>query len=113
MINYQRVIPRDLFNESKLLQQLGFVCLAIHDCRLTRITLEDSGEAFDIQLSDSGKLSVSNLTFWQGDEDVELWMTVNSREKNPLFFLDPYTGDESYVFDDKGDFTSRFYSKFN
>ena len=49
MINYQRVIPRDLFNESKLLQQLGFVCLAIHDYRLTRITFEDSGEAFDIQ----------------------------------------------------------------
>ena len=110
---YERVLPRDLFNESKLLQQLGAVCLAIHDSRLTRITFEYDDEPFDIRLAEGGEMSVANLTFWQGDEDVQLWTSYNSRDKNPLLFLDPFSGDEFYVFDDQGDFTFRFYSKFN
>jgi hypothetical protein len=102
-----------LFNESKLLQQLGALCLAIHDNRLTRITFEHDGEPFGIRLTENGELSVANITFWQGDEDVQLWTNYNSLAKNPLLFLDPFSGDASYVFDDQGDFTSRFYSKFN
>lgn len=118
MHNYPRVIPRDLFNESKLLQQLGFLCLAIHDRKITRLEVMDTGEPFDIQLSDSGELSVTNLEFLrpnfrQGEETIRFWTNYNSRTKNPLLFENPRTGDPDYVFDDNGEFTSRFFEQFN
>jgi hypothetical protein len=113
MRNYQRVIPRDLFNESKLLQQLGFLCLAIHDWKLSRLKFEDTGNRFDIQLSDEGELSVTNLTFLRGEEAIRFWINYNSRTKNPLLFENPRTGDPDYVFDDQGEFTSRFFEQFN
>ena len=113
MHSYQRVVPRDLFNESKLLQQLGFLCLAIHDWKIGRLKLEDTGEPFDIQLSDEGELSVTNLTFLRGKEVISFWINYNSRIKNPLLFENPRTSDPDYVFDDNGGFTSRFLEQFN
>ena len=113
MHSYQRVVPRDLFNESKLLQQLGFLCLAIHDWEIGRLEVEDSGEPFDVQLSDEGELSITNLTFLRGEEVIRFWINYNSRIKNPLLFENPKTGDSDYVFDDQGEFTSRFFEQFN
>lgn len=112
MINYQRALPRDLFNESKLLEQIGRICLAIHDGRLTRLDFEHDGEAFDIQLSDDGELYIANLQFISDDTPIYFCTNYNSRNKNPLLVLDPETEENLFVFRDDGKFTSHFLKKF-
>jgi|688.fasta_scaffold2624612_1 hypothetical protein len=113
MKNYQRVLPRDLFNESKLLEQIGRICLAIHDGKLTQLDFEHDGEAFDIQLSDEGGLYISNLEFLDSKNSPIFFSTnYNSRQKNPLMVLDPETEENLFVFGDSGEFSKHFLEKF-
>lgn len=113
MINYQRVLPRDLFNEAKLLEQIGRVCLAIHDGKLNKLEINQDGSAFDIQLSDEGSLYISNLEFLDSeDTPVSFSTTYNSREKNPLLFFDRWTEEDRFVFKDSGEFTKYFLDLF-
>ncbi len=61
--NYQRVIPRDFFNESKLLKCMGFLALKIHECKIPNnidIKIEENDEPFDIQLTVDGSLTIIN-----------------------------------------------------
>jgi hypothetical protein len=114
MNNYQRVFPRDLFNESKLLEQIGRIALAIHENQLRRLTLDHDGSPLDIQLSDEGSLYVSNLKFLDAEElPVTFSTTYNSRIKNPLLFFDRWTEEDRFVFKDSGEFTKYFLEKFN
>ena len=113
MINYERVIPRDLFNEAKLLEQIGRVCLAIHENVLTRLSFDNDGSSFDIQLSDEGSLYASNLNFLDAEDlSINFTTNYNSRVKNPLLAHDPETEEDYFVFDDQGNFTSQFLKKF-
>ena len=113
MINYQRVLPRDLFNEAKLLEQIGRVCLAIHENVLTRLSFDNDGSSFDIQLSDEGSLYISNLDFLDAENlPVNFTTNYNSRLKNPLLAHDLETEEDYFVFDDQGNFTSQFLKKF-
>ena len=113
MINYQRVLPRDLFNESKLLEQIGRVCLAIHDGKLNKLKINHDGSAFDIQLSDEGSLYISNLEFLDSDDlPVTFSTTYNSRIKNPLLFFDRCSEEDLDVFEDSGEFTKYFLDLF-
>lgn len=90
-MNYTRVLPRDLFNEAKLLKELGFLSLAVHDgkrdCgRILEVAYD--GEPFDICLSDSGDLYVVNLAFLskKTGEEVYVFTRCNSRKENALSF---------------------------
>ena len=113
MINYQRVLPRDLFNESKLLEQIGRICLSIHDSQLTGLSFDYDGSPFDIQLSDEGSLYISNLEFLDAEGLPVSFMTnYNNRDKNPLLAHDREAEEDYLVFDDRGDFTDRFLKKF-
>ena len=113
MIDYQRVLPRDLFNEAKLLEQVGRVCLSIHDSKLIPISFEHDGSPFDVQLSDEGSLYISNVVFWDVEGlAVSFWTNYNSRDKNPLLACDHETEEGYFVFDDQGNFTDQFLEKF-
>ena len=113
MINYQRVLPRDLFNEAKLLEQIGRICLSIHDSQLTGLSFDHDGSSFDIQLSDEGSLYISNLEFLDTEGlPVSFTTNYNSRVKNPLLAHDREAEENYFVFDDQSNFTNRFLEKF-
>ncbi len=113
-MSYFRVIPRDLFNESKLLKCIGRLCLLIHDNKAPEeLSFEETeeGDRFKIELIESGELFVSNLRFYvkgaiNNDGIVTFKTAYNSKEPYPLFM--EYCFDETKVFDDEGEFTEEF-----
>lgn len=55
MRNYTRVIPRNFFNEAKLLKCFGKLSLAVLDCQTPpgiKIDIHDTGAPFQIELTD-------------------------------------------------------------
>ena len=105
MQNYNRVIPRDFFNESKLLKCLGN--LTIKNGELgTGIEIDENGESFDIQLSDDGILFVSNYSFELNGVDLSFGTRYNSKSNYPLVLS--YCYEEVDVFDENGNYTSEF-----
>ncbi len=110
---YQRVIPRDLFNEAMLLKCLGQMSLIIHNYEgsdkwgLTIEHDDSSYEGFSIDNERySGDLSCDNITVCVAGESIKLSCGLNSREPYPLIFDE---GDhEGFVFDDNGEFTGEF-----
>lgn len=99
---YKRVLPRDLFNEAKLLKCLGRLCLLIEDdmCKLEYDHDDEFAEGFVIgQLQECGGIYPLNLRFYTpaGDEFV-CNSPLNSRRAYSLVFT--YKGEECYVFDD-------------
>ncbi len=89
---YMRVIPRDLFNESKLLKCLGQLSLIIHDkSEAFHLKLEldhfmpRRGFVIDQDESD-GALYCSNLIFKVKGERVNLRSKYNSKDPYPLMY---------------------------
>jgi hypothetical protein len=112
-VDYMRVLPRDLFNEAKLLKCLGQLCLLIEDNRLRRLKAdhieEDSGFRI-LQEESDGSIYCDNLQFiseWHGDT-VDLRCPLNSREPYPLLYQDTLSGCEDRVFTDDGRPTLEF-----
>ena len=105
-MTYQRVIPRDLFNEAKLLKCLGKVCLLIHDGLAGKLKFHHQGERFNIEQDKSGDLYCFNLIFLLELEPVLFTTNYNSREPWPLTAY--YFGELYDVFTDDGEFTSEF-----
>lgn len=129
-MSYQRVLPRDLFNESKLLKCMGRVSLLIHasasppDCVVGKfynpsrprekfglwLDHDDPESGFIIaQNQDDGHLYVVNLTLRNHDsgEAIHLFTAYNSKDPYPLFF-EGEAGDILSALDDNGDFTPWF-----
>lgn len=109
---YQRVIPRDLFNESKLLKCLGRLALILHEGFGVRWPLalehENPEDGFVIdQCPDDGSLFCDNLVLTLGERRIRLASPLNSKEPYPLFFIDPEDGVVS-VFNDDGTFSDEF-----
>ena len=108
-MSYRRVIPRDFFNEAKLLKCLGALQLAIGDKRVNGLPLvvEFDGDAFDIrQNPDDASLSCSNYRLYLGHEEIELFSPYNSKEAYPL--IGRFRGEEYYIFAESGDFMPNF-----
>lgn len=105
-MTYTRVIPRDLFNEAKLLKCLGMVCLAIHDRTIKGLEFEDTGEAFEIVLHDEGALEAINIRFTINGERVKLVSPYNSRANYPLEFV--FKNSYYAVFEENGEMAQEF-----
>lgn len=104
MNHYQRVLPRDLFNEAKLLKCLGRLALMIENGAFYPLMVrfrhgpdEDDPDAyedsyvpgFDIrQWPDDGGLYVHNLDFLVVDTVVPLRSSYNSKLQYPLLYED-------------------------
>ena len=120
-MTYQRVIPRDLFNEAKLLKCLGQLSLFILDgidhsrwsvpehLRLTHYT--DVTEGFLIEQDESdGSLSCSNVRLTMYIQEIRLSSPYNCKDAYPLQFAF-HAGDEwieGDVFNDDGNFSGEF-----
>lgn len=105
--NYQRVIPRDLFNESKLLKCIGRLVLLIHDNLAPQfLTFDYDGEPFIIGLTYCGHLKVKNINFSYDNFELEFKTVYNSKADYP-FYCD-YDNCEYLVFDENGNFDEEF-----
>jgi hypothetical protein len=112
MPKYSRVIPRDFFNEAKLLKCMGILSLKIHDRVLPEgvsIGIVESGEPFNIQLSYSGELYISNYSVLIQGTPVYFYTTYNSKEDLP-FYCCTHDGEEIQVFNPDTSFTPDFVS---
>lgn len=103
--NYGRVLPRDLFNEAKLLKCIGRLCLLIHDDKGLGITFTYNDMPFDIRQNTSdGSLSIENIKFEYNNTPLNLSTRLNSKAPYPLEL-----SEESIdVFEDNGEFTQDF-----
>lgn len=105
--NYARVIPRDLFNESKLLKCIGRLILLIHDNHaINGMTFSHDGSPFDIALSNDGFLYIRNIEFMVGETPIYLQTQYNAKSNFPLYLqVDNY---DIPVFDEQGEYTDEF-----
>ena len=115
-MSYQRVIPRDLFNEAKLLKCLAQLSLLVHDekCNLRVVHDEHSsmvyGNSFEIdQHPEDGSVYCTNLRFYRnsGGRCLDLRSSLNSREPYPLLCCDEDDAGVE-VFHDDGSLTEDF-----
>lgn len=109
---YLRVIPRDLFNESKLLKSLGQVALLIHDGQapdgLGFIHSNENYPGFNVgQDQSTGDLSVTNLRLCYRSTEIGVSSRYNSRSPYPLSCTDE-AADYCDILDDNGRFASGF-----
>lgn len=104
---YQRVIPRDLFNEAKLLKCMGQLCLLIHD-NLTpaEMNFSHDNSPFQIGLLIDGTLTIKNLTITINGKPFLFKTKYNSRANYPLYL--EYDSCDYQVFNDKGEFDQEF-----
>lgn len=101
--NYNRVLPRDLFNEANLLKCIGKLVLMIEDGLIQDLIYHHDGGPFVIcQNEASGALYVANVEFFsKGGHKIDLQRPLNSRDHWPLYLnLDD---DAHEVFNDAGE----------
>lgn len=104
-VNYERVLPRDLFNESKLLKCIGRLALLVHEGKALGIRLEYNGGPFVIiQNPSDGHIMVDNINFYYNDELILFSNKLNSKDAYPLEVKE----ESIEVFDDNGNFTEDF-----
>lgn len=112
-MSYNRVIPRDFFNEAKLLKCLGRLSLLILDNRngLAQYLEDDfDNEPFQIEQTQDGDIYVVNYhVFLKGTEnELELTTPLNSKLNYPLMFGLGKIYVAEFVFDDDGNPTKEF-----
>ena len=105
---YKRVLPRDLFNESKLLKCIGRLCLLIHNDNNMPINIrfEHDGDPFKIQMLKDGSLTITNIEFLVNNISCIFKTTYNNKSNYPLFM--EYDNVEYLVFDENGEFEDEF-----
>lgn len=105
-MSYQRVIPRDLFNEANLLKCFGTLYLRLETLAIEGVSLEHDDEAFDIdQDENTGGLYIRNVALIVRGQRMGMWRPLNSRHAWPLYLNTP--DDEEYsVFDDEGNLSA-------
>lgn len=106
---YMRVIPRDFFNEAKLLNSIGRLTLLMHDGLAPdglQFEENEEGAGFEIGLCDDGHLMINNITFRVNETALYFKTPYNSKSKFPLLVEYNYT--EYCVFDDNGNFDKEF-----
>jgi len=108
-MGYNRVIPRDLFNEAKLLKCLGQFAIESEGVPEISITLIDEDGGFLIEQDDSsGNLFCSSLEILIGGCAVAVECVYNSKDPYPLLFSET----QERVFDEDGSFSQVFYDTY-
>jgi hypothetical protein len=105
-MTYQRVIPRDLFNEANLLKCYGRIYIVLERMDLPHVELEHDGGSFEVEQDESsGSITISNVHLRVGERFVPLSRPMNSREAWPLVMLNE-DEEEVLLFDEHGEFTA-------
>lgn len=106
--NYLRVIPRDLFNESKLLKCVGFIVLEYENKMFPdNVEIIYDGKPFNIQQDCDGNIEIVNLVLRKDGDDVRLYHPLNNKNSYPLR-AEFFAGENVRVFDNDGLFTKEF-----
>lgn len=108
-MSYNRVIPRDLFNEADLLKCWGKLWIALDNKRDHAANIIHDGEPFDIvQDPNSGALTVMNLSLIIHGRRRAVFRPLNAREPYPLWVW----GDEDdiRIFEESGVLSADFLS---
>lgn len=114
---YTRVIPRDLFNEAKLLKCLGQFALIAHDgvdanrTAFPRcITIGHDGEPFVIDLDeDNGELYCRTFPVTVGPYGYRLHLSCPYNSRSPFPLMASFEDYERVaVFNDDGTFSDEF-----
>ena len=101
-MSYNRVIPRDLFNEAKLLECLGQ--LVLQNLVGLEVGEPEEGEGFQIELDNmSNVLFCANVDFLYKGEPLVLGIHYNAKDPYPLTF-----NDVERVFNDDGTLSPEF-----
>ncbi|QIG66764.1 hypothetical protein EVB27_094 [Rhizobium phage RHph_TM16] len=105
--DYQRVIPRDLFNEASLLKCMGQLYLGLenmpqffrHPASVRMFFNENAGGGFSIyQNKSDGSIHLGNVTLVVRGKQCYLYRPLNSREPYPLWLKHPESEDDIEVF---------------
>lgn len=108
-MNYRREIPRDLFNEAKLLKCVGRLILLIHNNDIPEgfeMSFKHNGKPFKIGLMRDGSLTVDNVQISVNGIPCVFKTTYNSKSNFP-FYLE-YELTDYPVFTDKGEFDEEY-----
>ena len=105
-MNYTRILPRDAFNESKLLKCIGRLTLLIEDKMLGNLHYVYDNKPFNIHQNESSDIYCINIEFFILTKDIMFYTPLNARSNWPMFCI----RDEEIitVFDDRGDLTVEF-----
>jgi hypothetical protein len=107
-MSYLRVIPRDLFNEAKLLKCIGRLCLLIHDNTVPcKMEFVHNGEVFDIVQTQDGDLMIDNVTIKVKGKVFNFKCHLNSKSNYTLYLYCDIEGIVD-VFDEAGNFEKEF-----
>jgi hypothetical protein len=113
-MSYTRVIPRDFYNESKLLKCMGHLDVMAKSSKCPsgiEIIIEENGEPFNIHKDESsGNIYISNYMCYVNQKLVRFETNLNSKSNYPLSCMFEYT--PYMVFDEQGDFDSEFIEAF-
>ena len=88
---------------------MGQLSLNILDGKLpegVKIEIDETGEAFEIGLTNDGRLFINNYDTTINDTYVSLSTTYNSKDAFPLICF--HDDIETTVFDESGNFTDEF-----
>lgn len=107
-MSYNRVLPRDLFNEAKLLKCVGRLCLLIHDGMAPKgLEFFHNGDAFEVcQNEASGALYIGSVEFIYKHQTLDLQCSYNSKNNYTLYL--ETRDDSALVFDEQGELTPEF-----
>lgn len=108
-VAYQRVIPRDLFNEANLLKCYGQLYLLLEAHIGHGVQLGYTGAPFRIEQNPAdGSLTITNVILTINRSVVPLMRPLNSREPWPLYAFDANNEVDIAVFTDDGKLTDEF-----
>lgn len=111
-MTYQRVIPRDLFNEANLLKCLGTLYLRLEELNLDGVELIHETDLVDHfmveQDEDDGSTHCLNVALMVRGTELFISRPLNSRRPFPLLVWDPRVNDVVYIFTDEGRLTDAF-----
>ena len=111
-MKYKRVMPRDLFNEAKLLKCLGQLALIIHErqrvAEKIKLVLEDESAGFQVGKDpSSGCIYANNIhLFDNAGTPIYLSSPLNCKLNYPLTF--DYKDEHEFVFNDNGELSIEF-----
>jgi hypothetical protein len=110
LLQYNKVLPRDLFNESKALKNIGHLYLLCHDGLAHGIkcfdSLDGGNDPFELYLTHDGYLYCSNVFFRYNGYPLFLKSLYNSKNNYTLFLESNY--EDFLVFDEIGNLTEEF-----
>lgn len=105
---YKRVLPRDLFNEAKLLKCVGRLTLLIHDeLTIYGFTFSHDGKPFIIGRNESdGSITVLNIMFYINRIELIFKTSLNAKDNYPFYC--EFESEDYLVFNEDGEYTQEF-----